>query len=206
VDSPSRSDSPSHKHDNAGKIPHAHDTADASHVTNTPDTDESSSLWGEELSPDELEQVKKCYAAAMRSLAYGDKSEKQLREKLMAKGFEMRHIGPALYKLKKEKYLCDRRYMEHMTVYLANKKLLGPKRIAADFLHIYFGRESYEAYFNEAFAAASERIDFNQNAVKYIIHHCAGDMRNLIMPYLEIVLGRRGFTREQIEFVYHEFN
>ena len=62
-------------------------------------------------------------------LSRNPKSEKQLREKMNKKGFDLQFIDNAIFKLKKQKYLDDERYSEILIDSKLNSSLWGKCKV-----------------------------------------------------------------------------
>ncbi len=102
------------------------------------------------------------YGKALSLLAYSDTSEKKLREKLFAKGFEEDEIAEALDELRAEGYLSDDRLIENLFAYYAKKKFFGRYRIRLELLEK-FDRESVDRNFD----SLCELYDFAEIAREY---------------------------------------
>ena len=74
------------------------------------------------------EQIK-VYNYGLRVLSRNPKSEKQLREKMNKKGFDLQFIDNAIFKLKKQKYLDDERYSEILIDSKLNSSLWGKCKV-----------------------------------------------------------------------------
>lgn len=128
------------------------------------------------------------YDAAMNLLAFGDNSEKMLREKLARKGYEPSEIADALTTLREKRYISDARLMERYAAALSSKKYYGAYRIRMEMLRR-FDRESVEAYFDDAI----REIDFKEQAKR-----CAEKNARKGREYLIRRLRYLGYDREQI--------
>ncbi len=109
----------------------------------------------------------KCYSAAMRLLEYGDRSAKELFEKLAQKGFEQSEIQEALELLQKKNYQNDKRVAENTVRALCNKKLYGPSRIKA-LLYEKLGENSASELFESTLESLIDEgeISFDESAKK----------------------------------------
>ena len=139
------------------------------------------------LDPDERE----CLKAATRILAYGDRSERQMRERLTDKGFGPVEIAEVLEILREKRWLDDLRFMENAARGIARTKLCGRGRIRMELMQK-VDRETVEIHFDEVMESLSD-LDFTAIARKRAAKH-AGKSRE----YLAADLKKNGFTREEI--------
>lgn len=148
----------------------------------------------------EAEKDTPCLRAAMKLLAFSDRSEKALREKLTEKGFEKEEIKEVTEYLKGKKYLSDRRLMESRVKYLANKKLYGMQRIKRELI-LYFGSESVKEHGAAAISEAEGDIDFFENALSF----AKGlKKRGKDRMYILSKLKNNGFSSEEIRYALEE--
>ena len=75
-----------------------------------------------------MDDLERCYAAALRILNYRFNSEGELRRKLQAKRFEANVIDAALERLRGERWLDDERFAAAY-VRTRQQKKIGPRRI-----------------------------------------------------------------------------
>ncbi|MBR5527889.1 MAG: regulatory protein RecX [Clostridia bacterium] len=94
---------------------------------------------------------------AMYILGIGDKSEKQLREKLKLKSYSPRACDEAISVLKKNEYISDERYCARKCEILANTKLFGKYRIISELFAKGISRSLCERVLEEC------EIDFEEN-------------------------------------------
>ncbi len=81
---------------------------------------------------------------ALRLLCYRDYSSRQLREKLLEKGFDPAEISLVLEFLREKRMLDDIRYGEKLIAYLAERRYFGAYKIRME-LFLKLDRESAEA-------------------------------------------------------------
>ena len=142
------------------------------------------------------ERVSDCYLSALKILACSEKSEKQLYEKLLQKGFEREDINLAISKLKKERYLSDARFMEVFARHLAKSKLYGRARIITE-IKLKFGKNSFELYYPDVEEALLEDIDFSELALSLAKKHKAKDKK-----YIFAKLKANGFAYDEIKYAF----
>jgi regulatory protein len=70
-------------------------------------------------------------AAALDALSRRDHASEELRRKLLDKGYDAAVVGPLIDRLRAEKLLDDRRYVENFVAYHAARGH-GPLRVRAD--------------------------------------------------------------------------
>lgn len=147
----------------------------------------------EENSPENAldPEVKGCLKSAMRTLAYGDRSERQLREKLTEKGYGALQIAEVFGILRSKRYLDDLRYMENAARYMARTKLYGRGRIRMELLQR-VDRRTVESRFDEVMEALPD-IDFTEIARKR-----AEKRKGKSREYVIADLKRNGFTGDEI--------
>jgi len=108
---------------------------------------------------DEKEKRSPATSAAFRILQSGANSKKMLRDKLLKKGFSGVECEAAIEECLSLGFVKERELLLTHTLYLANKRHFGKKRIRME-LYKKFDRETVEKYFDEAL----EEIDFQKNA------------------------------------------
>lgn len=141
-----------------------------------------------------------CMKAAMKLLAFCDRSEKALTEKLLEKGFDKDEIRDVVIRLKEKKYLSDRRLMEEKIRFLANRKFYGLRKIELE-LARYFGLRSVKLYKEEALLKIEGDVDFFENA-RTLASSLArkGKERMYILSKLK----NNGFSSEEIRYALEE--
>lgn len=73
--------------------------------------------------------LKSALNAGLRIIGAADNTERQMRDKLKAKGFDREAVDYAVSELERLGYLDEKRYIENAVYYYANRKLYGPRRI-----------------------------------------------------------------------------
>jgi len=141
-----------------------------------------------------------CLAAAMRILAFADNSERQLREKLGAKGYTPFEIGCTLDTLRKKRFVDDRRYIENKIRYLAKTKLYGRGRIRLE-LAEKVDREALDRHFPILIEELEEEIDFPEKAARL-----ADKYRGKSREYIYAKLKNNGFTSSEVGFALEQIN
>lgn len=77
------------------------------------------------------DEVLRVLPAAVRLLAYGDNSERQLYQKLVCRGFSPACASEAVREVVRRGYLCEERQLRLLIEELANRRLYGRERILA---------------------------------------------------------------------------
>ena len=90
-------------------------------------------------------------------LGIGDKSEKQLRQKLKTKGYSANAIDSAFEVLRRNGYLCDKKTCKRKCELLANGKLFGRRRIISELMAKGYPYSLCESTVDNA------QIDFEEN-------------------------------------------
>lgn len=75
------------------------------------------------------EEEIKVYNYGIYVLSRNQKSEKQLRDKMHEKGFDLQFIDSAIFKLKKKEYLDDERYSEIFIDSKLNSSMWGKRKV-----------------------------------------------------------------------------
>ena|GEM_PF-1033781 len=171
--------------------------ADATRATGVSDSEK----YGKERTGDKAggtdgnvsEGASDCLKAALRLLAFSERSERQLRERLAEKGFSPYDIGLAISTLSEKRYLDDSRFIENYARRAAKVRLCGIARIRAE-LAGKVDRDPLEEHFERVMTALSEEIDFTEIALKY-----AKKQKNKSREAIIYRLKANGFTTAQIK-------
>ena len=89
---------------------------------------------------------------ALYLIEFRDRTEKELREKLTAKGYSEEHIEDTAEFLKSYGYLDDKRYASHFIHDAINLKKWGKIRIRTELLRKGIDREAVEFAIEDAFS------------------------------------------------------
>lgn len=101
--------------------------------------------------------------AALTILEYGENSTRQLREKLLKKGYKQEEIQKVIPYLFQKRYVNDEDLMERYAAGLAKKKHFGRYRIKREMLRR-FDREVVQLYYEESV----RELDFAAYARAYV--------------------------------------
>ena len=110
------------------------------------------------------DSVKEVMAAATNILVFADNTEKNLRDKLIRKGFNEEAIDAAVDKMKEAGLINDARLMRSVSEYLADKKLYGRARIKLELQKKGFDKQLIGENFNECISG----VDFKENCLKLV--------------------------------------
>jgi len=103
-------------------------------------------------------------AAASNILVFADNTEKKLREKLSARGFDGEVVDAAVEKMRSAGLINDARLMHSVTENLADKKLYGKGRIRLELQKKGFDKR----LISEQLDDCVKDIDFKENCVRLI--------------------------------------
>ena len=90
---------------------------------------------GDEITDEKIAEIQKtdgpnlAFMQLVNYLGYGEKTEKQVRQKLFEKGFIEEHISKAIEKAKQLNYINDERYAEEYITKIAIPKKMGKQKI-----------------------------------------------------------------------------
>ena len=88
--------------------------------------------------------------SAISILAYKENTEKELFDKLVAKGFSKEKASEAVAFVVEKKYLCEHRYFLRFVEFYGNTKHLGKRRILREARRKGFSENVIDGYFEEA--------------------------------------------------------
>jgi SOS response regulatory protein OraA/RecX len=104
--------------------------------------------------------------AGLRILNVAQNTEKQLRTKLIRKGYAAAHIDEAINYFKSKNYVNDGEFIERAAQRLADKKLYGKKRVELELYKMGFPRELIASLSYDEL-----EIDFEANCAKALAKH-----------------------------------
>ena len=144
--------------------------------------------------------LKEVMNAASNILVFADNTEKNLRDKLLRKGYSEELIASAVEKLKEAGLINDSRLMHSYSEYLAGKKLYGKARIKLELQKKGFERE----LIGEQFEDCVNDVDFKENCLKLV------RKKNLVKKICDsktaravtAALARYGYGYAEIKYAY----
>ena len=113
----------------------------------------------------------------LKIIAYGDKSEKALKQKFSRKGFSEKAQELSVALFKKNKYIDDNSQCEELVIKLCNEKHFGVRRIKEELYKKGYNSKAIEAAISdteadfdcaakEAFSVLSSKCDFSDQKQK----------------------------------------
>ena len=133
---------------------------------------------------------------ALRLIEFRDRTEKELREKLAAKGCNEEQIEDTVEFLKNYGYIDDGRYASHFTHDAINLKKWGKIRIRTELLRKGIDRETAEFAIEDAFAEIEEDRVLSQMQSRFK----DSDFSNMkVRTRIFNFFLRRGFTPDEIK-------
>ena len=105
--------------------------------------------------------VREALAAALRTLAYGDRSRRELVEKLVHKGYSRTLATETAEEAVRLGYINEDRQLRHLIPALANQKLYGARRIIPHLVNKGYHSAQIRAILSEL--TQKGEIDFSQN-------------------------------------------
>ena len=134
--------------------------------------------------------------AAISILAYKENTEKELFDKLKARGFSEESAAAALAYVIEKKYLSEKRYFLRFVEYCGNVKRYGRRRIAAEV----YAKGFSEATLAECSEEAYGRIDFDENCYQALLLLKKDDREKARAALL-----RRGFSGDNVRNAFARF-
>ncbi len=146
------------------------------------------------------DSVKEVMAAASNILVFADNTEKNLRDKLIRKGFNEEAIDAAVNKMKEAGLINDARLMQSVSEYLADKKLYGRARIKLELQKKGFDKQLIGENFNECVSD----VDFKENCLKLVHKKKLADKikDSKTARAVTAALARYGYGYAEIKYAY----
>lgn len=133
---------------------------------------------------------------ALYLIEFRDRTEKELREKLTAKGYSEEQIEDTTEFLKNYGYLDDKRFAEHFIHDAINLKKWGKIRIRTELLRKGIDRETVEFAIEDAFVEIDEDCVLNEMKKRFSNSDFSNmKERTRIFNFFM----RRGFTPDEIK-------
>lgn len=133
---------------------------------------------------------------ALYLIEFRDRTEKELREKLTAKGYSEEQIEETVEFLKNYGYIDDKRYASHFISDAINLKKWGKIRIRTELLRKGVDREAVEFAIEDAFAETDDDRVLNEMKKRFSNSDFSNmKERTRIFNFFM----RRGFTAEEIK-------
>ena len=134
--------------------------------------------------------------AAVALLAGKENTEKELYDKLIARGFSKENAAAALAFVVEKKYLSEKRYFLRLVEYCAGVKRYGRRRIQAEIRQRGFSAATVEEYSEEAFG----KIDFDENCYEALTHLKKDDREKARAALL-----RKGYSGDNVRYAFSRF-
>ncbi len=133
---------------------------------------------------------------ALRLIEFRDRTEKEIREKLTAKGYSEEQIEDTVEFLKNYGYLDDKRYTTHFISDAINLKKWGKIRIRTELLRKGIDREIVEFAIDDAFCDMDDERVLNEMKKRFSNSDFSNmKERTRIFNFFM----RRGFTPDEIK-------
>lgn len=134
--------------------------------------------------------------AAVSLLAYREHTEKELRTKLIDKGFSKEEAEAAVAFTIEKSYLSEKRYYLRYAEFCARTKHFGKRRITQEAKRKGFSSETIALYTSEAL----EGVDFNECCYEALLH-----IRHTTKEKQTAALLRRGFSTGNMRYAFEKY-
>ena len=138
----------------------------------------------------------KAKETAVALLAYKENTEKELYDKLTARGFSKENAAAALAYVVEKHFLSEKRYFLRLVEYCGNVKRFGRRRIMAEIYQKGFSAATVEEYSEEAFG----KIDFDENCYEALTLLKKSDREKARAALL-----RRGYSGDNVRYAFARF-
>ncbi|MBQ8807853.1 MAG: regulatory protein RecX [Clostridia bacterium] len=133
---------------------------------------------------------------ALKLIEFRDRTEKEIRDKLLQKGYDTNETEDEIEFLKNYGYINDMRYAKHFTADAINIKKWGKIRIRAELLKRGIDREITDNTIEDAFEEADDERVFAQMQTRFKNSDFSNmKERTRIFNFFM----RRGYTSEEIK-------
>jgi len=142
---------------------------------------------------DTPEEAKK---SAVALLAYKENTEKELYDKLTARGFSKENAAAALAFVTEKNYLSEKRYFLRFVEYCGNNKHFGRRRIEAEIYQKGFSAATVAACAEEVY----EKIDFDAQCYEALLL-----LKKDGREKARAALLRRGYSGDNVRYAFARF-
>ena len=133
---------------------------------------------------------------ALKLIEFRDRTEKEIRDKLLEKGYDTNETEDEIEFLKNYGYINDLRYAKHFTADAINIKKWGKIRIRAELLKRGIDRETIDNTIEDAFEEDDDERVFEQMQTRFKNSDFSNmKERTRIFNFFM----RRGYTSEEIK-------